>query len=179
MSGQSCEGLLHCEHALDQGNCCVPGEPLCRVDRPPLHKGECVTTRLPINLIDLLRQGTVEGERIEQRTHRLGSPPVRRSPGSADECSEWADGSTAEDLVVLSVPAPDRSIKMDDLRTGRAVSRRYRNRRVGAFPKELDLAEGRSTGITRIREAVDVRASVAWKGKGRGRWPRGSRANWR
>ena len=46
---------------------------------------------------------------------------------------------SGEDLVVLSFPGPDRSIKMNDLRAGRAVSRRYRNRRIGGFLKELDL----------------------------------------
>jgi len=43
---------------------------------------------------------------------------------------------TGEALVVLSFPGPDRSIKMDDLRAGRAVSRRYRNRRIGEFLAE-------------------------------------------
>ena len=46
--------------------------------------------------------------------------------------------------------------KSDDLRAGRAVSRRYRNRRIGEFLKELDLTEGRSTGIPKIlREMTD------------------------
>ena len=57
---------------------------------------------------------------------------------------------TPEDLVVLSFPSPDRSIRMEDLRAGKAVSRRYRNRRIGEFLKELDLTEGRSTGISKI-----------------------------
>ncbi|MDD3513393.1 MAG: putative DNA binding domain-containing protein [Synergistaceae bacterium] len=43
------------------------------------------------------------------------------------------------ELSVLSFPGPDRSIRMEDLRLGRAVSRRYRNRRIGEFLKELDL----------------------------------------
>ena len=55
-----------------------------------------------------------------------------------------------EELVVLSFPGPDRSIRMDDLQRGHAVNRRYRNRRIGEFLKELDLAEGRSTGIPKI-----------------------------
>jgi hypothetical protein len=38
--------------------------------------------------------------------------------------------------------APDRSIRLADLQAGRAVSRRYRNRRIGEFLKELDLTEG-------------------------------------
>ena len=43
---------------------------------------------------------------------------------------------------------------MEDLQTGRAISRRYRNRRIGGFLKELDLAEGRSTGIPKILRAM-------------------------
>jgi ATP-dependent DNA helicase RecG len=59
-----------------------------------------------------------------------------------------------EDLVVLSFPGPDRSVRMEDLRVGRAVSRRYRNRRIGEFLKELDLTEGRSTGVPKILRAM-------------------------
>ncbi|QIW16636.1 transcriptional regulator [Pasteurellaceae bacterium RH1A] len=59
-----------------------------------------------------------------------------------------------DELIVLSYPGPDRSIKLSDLQKGRAVSRRYRNRRIGEFLKELDLTEGRSTGIPKILEAM-------------------------
>ena len=61
---------------------------------------------------------------------------------------------TPEDLVVLSFPGPDRSIRLADLRAGKAVCRRYRNRRIGEFLKELDLTEGRSTGIKKILKAM-------------------------
>ncbi|MEX2443113.1 MAG: RNA-binding domain-containing protein [Alkalispirochaeta sp.] len=64
-----------------------------------------------------------------------------------------------EDFFVLSFPGPDRSINMDDLRAGRAVSRRYRNRRIGEFLKELDLTEGRSTGIPKILRAMQTNGS--------------------
>jgi ATP-dependent DNA helicase RecG len=43
---------------------------------------------------------------------------------------------------------------MDDLKQGKAVSRRYRNRRIGEFLKELDLTEGRSTGISKILKVM-------------------------
>ena len=66
---------------------------------------------------------------------------------------------TQEDLVVLSFPGPDRSIRMDDLRVGKAVSRRYRNRRIGEFLKELDLTEGRSTGISKILKVMERNGS--------------------
>ncbi len=64
-----------------------------------------------------------------------------------------------EDLVVLSFPGPDRSIRMSDLRNGRGVSRRYRNRRIGEFLKELELTEGRSTGIRKILNAMERNGS--------------------
>ncbi|MDJ0766635.1 MAG: putative DNA binding domain-containing protein [Myxococcota bacterium] len=66
-----------------------------------------------------------------------------------------------EDLVVLSFPGPDRSIRMDDLRVGKGVSRRYRNRRIGELLKELELTEGRSTGIKKILRAMERNGSAA------------------
>jgi ATP-dependent DNA helicase RecG len=66
-----------------------------------------------------------------------------------------------EELVILSFPGPDRSIRMEDLRIGRAVSRRYRNRRIGEFLKELSLTEGRSTGIPKILKVMAVNGSPA------------------
>ena len=61
---------------------------------------------------------------------------------------------TPEELVVLSFPGADRSIRMEDFKNGQAVSRRYRNRRIGEFLKELELAEGRSTGVPKILRAM-------------------------
>ena len=68
---------------------------------------------------------------------------------------------TPEELTALSFPGADRSIRMADLQTGRAISRRYRNRRIGEFLKELDLAEGRSTGIPKILRAMRENGSPA------------------
>jgi predicted HTH transcriptional regulator len=51
-------------------------------------------------------------------------------------------------------PGPDRSIRLEDLQASRAVSRRYRNRRISEFLKELDLTEGRSTGIPKILKVM-------------------------
>jgi predicted HTH transcriptional regulator len=59
-----------------------------------------------------------------------------------------------QELVVLSFPGPVRSIRLEDLQAGRAVSRRYRNRRVGEFLKKLDLTEGRSTGIPKNLKVI-------------------------
>jgi ATP-dependent DNA helicase RecG len=68
-----------------------------------------------------------------------------------------------EELVVLSFPGPDHSICLADLRRGKAVARRYRNRRIGEFLKELDLTEGRATGIPKILRAMRGNGSPAPK----------------
>ena len=59
-----------------------------------------------------------------------------------------------DELVVLSYPGPDRSVRLQALQLGRANPRRYRNRRIGEFLKELEYTEGRSTGIPKIIEAM-------------------------
>ena len=53
-------------------------------------------------------------------------------------------------IELLSFPGADRSISAEGLRQFRAVSRRYRNRRVGEYLKELGLTEGRNTGIRKM-----------------------------
>lgn len=55
-----------------------------------------------------------------------------------------------EKVVILSFPGPDKSIRKTDLDNGTVIARRYRNRRIGEFLKELKLTEGRSTGIHKI-----------------------------
>ena len=63
-----------------------------------------------------------------------------------------------EEVVVLGFPGPDRSIRLADLQAGRAVSRRYRNRRIGEFLKELDLTEA-ATGIPKILKLMSTNGS--------------------
>ncbi|MFC1461744.1 ATP-binding protein [Verrucomicrobiota bacterium] len=59
----------------------------------------------------------------------------------------------------MSYPGPDRSVHLDELRAGRALPRRYRNRRIGEFLKELDITEGRATGIPKILNAMQENGS--------------------
>lgn len=44
---------------------------------------------------------------------------------------------------------------MEAFEEGVIKPRRYRNRRLGDFLKELDLTEGRATGIPIIRKALE------------------------
>ena len=66
---------------------------------------------------------------------------------------------TPTEITILSFPGPDRSVNMERLSEGKAVVRRYRNRRIGEFLKELDLTEGRATGIPKILHEVQANGS--------------------
>ncbi|MEA2021472.1 MAG: putative DNA binding domain-containing protein [Candidatus Caldatribacteriota bacterium] len=57
-------------------------------------------------------------------------------------------------ITIGSFPGPDRSITDEDMQKCRFISRRYRNRRIGEFLKELDMTEGRGTGIPKILQAI-------------------------
>jgi ATP-dependent DNA helicase RecG len=66
-----------------------------------------------------------------------------------------------DEMVILSYPGPDRSVQLEQLRLGQANPRRYRNRRIGEFLKELELTEGRCTGITKMIRAMAKNGSPA------------------
>ena len=66
-----------------------------------------------------------------------------------------------EEMVILSYPGPDRSVRLEQLQMGKANARRYRNRRIGEFLKELKFTEGRSTGISKILGAMQENGSPA------------------
>ena len=56
---------------------------------------------------------------------------------------------------IVSYPGIDRSISQKTIAEGeRFKSRYYRNKRLGEFLKELDLTEGKSTGIPTIQEEL-------------------------
>ncbi len=64
-----------------------------------------------------------------------------------------------DSLTIGSFPGPDRSIRDQDMREFRFLSRRYRNRRVGEFLKELEMTEGRGTGIPKILREIKKNGS--------------------
>jgi ATP-dependent DNA helicase RecG len=57
-------------------------------------------------------------------------------------------------ITIINYGGPDRSIKLEAFQKGLVKPRRYRNRRLGDFLKELDLTEGKATGIPLIRKAL-------------------------
>lgn len=61
---------------------------------------------------------------------------------------------TPDKMEITSLPGPDRSISSEDIANRKMISKRYRNRRIGDFLKELKLIEGRNTGIPTILQAM-------------------------
>jgi len=59
-----------------------------------------------------------------------------------------------ESIEVISYGGPDPSIRLSDFNKGIIRARRYRNRRIGEFLKELRLTEGRATGIPTIKRVL-------------------------
>ena len=62
-------------------------------------------------------------------------------------------------IEILSFPGPDRSVTMEELKSYRVSNRRYRNRRIGDFLKELHLTEGRNTGFKKILDSLEANGS--------------------
>jgi len=63
-------------------------------------------------------------------------------------------------ITIQNVGGPDRSISAADIsKCEILVSKRYRNRRLGEYLKELDLTEGRSTGIPTIQNVLENNGS--------------------
>lgn len=55
-----------------------------------------------------------------------------------------------DEIVILNYPGPAKWIDMEKFAKGKVRARKYRNRRIGEFFKELDLSEKQSTGIPTI-----------------------------
>jgi ATP-dependent DNA helicase RecG len=58
-------------------------------------------------------------------------------------------------IKIINYPGPEKWIDMNQFKTGKVIARRYRNRRIGEFLKEIDLSEKKSTGITKILRALE------------------------
>jgi len=72
---------------------------------------------------------------------------------AADQPANWLkSGFNGQDGI---------SLYTEDLKAGRAVSRRYSNRRIGEFLRELDMTEGRSTGTPKILKEIRANGSPA------------------
>ncbi len=64
-------------------------------------------------------------------------------------------------IDILSYPGPLPPLNKEKLQAGQFDIRKYRNRRVGDFLKELHLTEGRATGIPKIKKSLANNGSPA------------------
>ena len=77
----------------------------------------------------------------------------------------YDDNSTIEIRVfpsridIISYPGPLPPLNKEKLKLGSFDIRKYRNRRIGDFLKELHLTEGRATGIPKIKKALEKNGS--------------------
>lgn len=62
-------------------------------------------------------------------------------------------------IELISFPGPLPPLNKDKLHSGKIVARKYRNRRIGDFLKELRLTEGRGTGIPKIQKVMQLNGS--------------------
>jgi len=136
---------------------------------------------LPISIESLLSHQKIESDRIEFKEGWNPDPIYRSISAFANDFDNIGGGyiiigvkekdgeavrpvtglSSADiarieknRIMVYNCGGPDRSIRLEDLRDGTAVSGRYSNHRLGDFLKEMDLAEGRSTGLSLIHREL-------------------------
>ena len=130
---------------------------------------------LPINIDDLIRHRRVESARIEYKKDWNPERVLHSVCAFANDIDNWGGGCvilkaydipepivvtvTPECLTIDSVPGIDRSISDENIKRLQLVTTRYRNRRIGEFLKELDLAEGRNTGMPAIIRACEGNGS--------------------
>ena len=62
-------------------------------------------------------------------------------------------------IEIISYPGPLPPLSKDNLNNERITARKYRNRRIGDFLKELHLTEGRGTGFPKMRRAMKANGS--------------------
>lgn len=119
------------------------------------------------NTLDLLTSNFLK-ERISKPTDKAESTRIWNYPYQAIEetlvnAFYHRDYQQREPIEIRIYPAsmvfinhggPDRSIQMQAFQMGMVRSRRYRNRRLGDFLKELELTEGRATGIPTILKTL-------------------------
>ena len=101
-------------------------------------KGKSREMALPLNIDDLIHQRKVESARIEYKKNWNPEKVLHSVCAFANDIDNWGGGYIR--------------------------SRFYRNRRIGEFLKELDLAEGRNTGIGKIVRAMRENGSPPLEG---------------
>ena len=122
---------------------------------------------LPINIKTLLSGNVVEWARIEFKETWKPETSLKTITAFANavyhkgyDVREPIEVRVENDQIeIISHPGPDRSVTIDGLKKYKVTNRRYRNRRIGEFLKELHLTEGRNTGFKKILNALENNGS--------------------
>lgn len=64
-----------------------------------------------------------------------------------------------DSIQIINYPGLDKWIDLERFSAGRARARKYRNRRIGEFLKEIDLTEKQGTGIPKILRELQLNGS--------------------
>jgi len=114
---------------------------------------------LPVNIRELINGRTVEWERIEFKRGWNPIPTLHSICAFANDFNNWGGGYIIIGIKIISYPGPLPPLSKDNLNNERITARRYRNRRIGDFLKELHLTEGRGTGFPKMRRAMKENGS--------------------
>ncbi len=117
--------------------------------------------------IDFIKNGVTDNGRSNQHHIRFNYPyaAVEESLCNAAyhkgyDVREPIEVRVLPDRIeIVSHPGADRSITEEGLKNYRVFNRRYRNRRIGEFLKEMHLTEGRNTGFRKILNALEHNGS--------------------
>lgn len=66
-----------------------------------------------------------------------------------------------DSIQILNYPGLDKWIDLERFKEGKIRGRKYRNRRIGEFFKEIDLSEKKGTGIPKILRELKKNGSLA------------------
>ena len=116
-----------------------------------------------LNIEDLLNKRKVESNKITNYPYQAFEEAVVNAFYHRNyQEHEPVEITIEPDRVeILSHAGPDRSISDEAIKQARRLkTRKYRNRRLGVFLKELNLSEGRATGIPTIQKHLKLNGSA-------------------
>ena len=127
---------------------------------------------LPINIESLLSGSAVESNQLEFKEGWTPDAIYRSVCAFANDFEDTGGGyiivgvkeehgrAVRPELGALNFGGPNHTISSEAIREARMLrSRRYNNRRLGEFLKELNLTEGRATGIPTIQQKLQENGS--------------------
>jgi ATP-dependent DNA helicase RecG len=119
------------------------------------------------NSVIVERVRKVSGQAKAQRYYNYPYDAIEEALANTVYHRSYEDDSPIElrifpdKIEMISFPGPLPPLNKAKLLSGKIVARKYRNRRIGDFLKELHLTEGRGTGIPKIIRAMERNGSPA------------------